>query len=166
MSIAPYLRHLTMTPWRLRRAFAPDVRAAIEAAVRACESRHPGEIRFAVEGAWPLSRLWRKQTPRDRAIELFSELRVWDTEHNNGVLIYVLFAERSVEIVADRAVGDARVPVGEWQACCRLAEAQFAQGRYADGAIAAINAVADVLARYPPARADVGNEQPDAPVFL
>ncbi|NGY05103.1 TPM domain-containing protein [Solimonas terrae] len=166
MSLARCLRHLTMTPWALRRAFPPATLAAIQDAVRACESQHPGEIRFAVEGAWPLSRLWRAQTPRARAIEVFSELHVWDTEHNNGVLIYVLLADRSVEIVADRGVGDARVPSDEWPACCRQAERQFAHGRYADGAIAAVTAVASVLARYPPARPDVGNELPDEPVLL
>ncbi|MFT4047745.1 MAG: TPM domain-containing protein [Solimonas sp.] len=158
--------HGSMPPWRVRAIFPPSTRAAIEAAVRACESRHPGEIRFAVEAALPLSRLWAGVTPRRRAAELFAQLRVWDTEHNNGVLIYVLLAERGVEIVADRGVGDARVPPAEWQTCCRLIEDHFRAGRYEQGAVAGVEAVAAVLAKYPPARPDVGNELPDAPVFL
>src|SRR3546814_10280487 len=73
--------------------------------------------------------LLRGMTPRERAVEIFSTLRVWDTEHNNGVLIYILLADRSVEIVADRGVGDARVPPAESQVCCRQVEAQFRSGR-------------------------------------
>lgn len=166
MSLKRSLRHLATTPWQVRRAFSPSTLAAIQDAVRACEARHPGEIRFAIEGALPLPRIWRGLTPRLRALEVFAELGVWDTEHNNGVLVYVLVADRAVEIVADRGVGDARVPPAEWQACCRQIEAEFRAGRFAEGAIAGVQAVADVLARYPPARADVGNELPDAPVLL
>ncbi|WP_020651098.1 TPM domain-containing protein [Solimonas variicoloris] len=166
MDWARLIRHLTATPWRRRRCFPPQALAAIEAAVRACESRHAGEIRFAVETALPLHRVWAGLTPRERAAEVFAQLRVWDTEHNNGVLIYVLLADRDVEIVADRGVGNARVPAAEWQACCQLIEAQFHAGRYAEGACAGIAAVAEVLARHPPARRDAGNELPDAPVLL
>ncbi|WP_028081735.1 TPM domain-containing protein [Solimonas soli] len=166
MSLQRFWRHLTMSPWQTRRRFPPATREAITAAVRACEVRHPGEIRFAVEGALPLSRLCAGLSPRDRAVELFAQLRVWDTEHNNGVLIYVLLADRDVEIVADRGVGDARVPPDEWRACCRLMEEHFRAGRFEQGAVAGIEAVAAVLARYPPARPDAGNELPDAPVFL
>src|SRR3546814_10764040 len=85
MSLKRTLRHLATTPWQVRRAFSPATLAAIEAAVRACESQHAGEIRFAVEGALSLHQLWRGMTPRERAVEIFSTLRVWDTEHNNGV---------------------------------------------------------------------------------
>jgi uncharacterized membrane protein len=166
MNLSRVLRHLATTPWQVRRAFDARALAAIQDAVRACEARHSGEIRFAVEGALPPEQLWRGISARDRAVEVFSQLRVWDTEHNNGVLIYVLFADRAVEIVADRGVGDARVPPVEWQRCCRLMEARFRNGHFVEGSIAGIEAVAEVLARYPPSRADVGNELPDAPVVL
>lgn len=166
MSLKRSLRHLATTPWQVRRTFSVATLSAIENAVRACESQHPGEIRFAVEGSLSLDQLWRGMSPRERAVEVFSQLRVWDTEHNNGVLIYILLADRSVEIVADRGVGDARVPTAEWQACCREVEAQFRDGCFAEGAVAGINAVAMVLARYPPALADVGNELPDKPILL
>lgn len=166
MDLKRLLRHLGATPWALRRAFPAGTLAAIEEAVRAAEARHAGEIRFAVEGALPLPRLWRGAGPRERAVEIFSELRVWDTEHNNGVLIYVLLADRSVEIVADRGVGDARVPAAEWQAACRQMETAFRAGHFREGAVAGVAAVAEVLARHPPARPDAGNELPDRPVLL
>ncbi|MGQ0621359.1 MAG: TPM domain-containing protein [Panacagrimonas sp.] len=139
---------------------------AIEEAIRRCEREHPGEIRFAVDPALSLSELWHRITPRERAIEAFSQLRVWDTEHNNGVLIYLLLADRDVEIVADRGVGDGRVPQAQWQACCQVMEKHFGRGNFRDGAIAGIEAVAEVLARHPPDKADVRNELPDGVALL
>nr|WP_248679739.1 TPM domain-containing protein [Sinimarinibacterium sp. CAU 1509] len=140
--------------------------ARIEAGVKACEQRHAGEIRVAVEAALPLDALLQRRSARERALDVFSQLRVWDTEHNNGVLIYVLLADRDVEIVADRGVAGGRVAASEWEACCRVIEAHFRDGHYADGMIAGVEAVAAVLARHPPDAADVGNELPDAPALL
>ncbi len=111
MAILRTLKHLFTGNLLLRRRFPAATLDAIESAIRQCESRHAGEIRFAVEAALPLSSLWRGQTPRERALEVFSQLRVWDTAHNNGVLIYLLLADHDVEIIADRGVGDARVAV-------------------------------------------------------
>ena len=139
---------------------------AIQEAIRRCESLHPGEIRFAVDVAMSLSELWAGLTPRERAIEAFSQLRVWDTEHNNGVLVYLLLADRDVEIVADRGVGAGRVPQTEWEACCHVMEKHFARGNFRDGAIAGIEAVADVLSRYAGTDPEVGNELPDHPALL
>ncbi len=164
--IARGLRHLLAGRWTARRCFPPAVLAEVEAAVKRCEGRHPGEIRFAVEAGLPLSELLAGVSPRERAIEVFSRLRVWDTEDNNGVLIYVLLADRDVEIVADRGVADRRVPQSEWEACCRVMERHFAAGRFGEGAVAGIEAVSEVLTRYPCGRIDVGNELPDAPALL
>ena len=150
----------------LRRSFPPATLAAIETAIRDCESRHAGEIRFAVEPALRLSAVWREQGPRQRALAAFAELGVWDTAHNNGVLIYVLLADQAVEIVADRGVSSQRVPVAEWEAVCRLMESHYRSGAFREGSVAGIEAVADVLSRYPPAFPDAGNELPDAPVLL
>lgn len=159
-------RHLSTGLLALRRAFpAPALRAVTEA-VRACERRHAGEIRFAVEAGLGAHAVWHGQTARQRAIELFAQLRVWDTAHNNGVLVYVLLADRAVEIVADRGVGDGVVAPAEWAAVCAVMRDHFRAGRFEAGAVAGIEGVADVLARHPPAAPDAGNELPDEPVLL
>jgi len=160
------LRHLMTGRARLRGCFPSSALDAIEAAVRECESLHSGEIRFAIEAALHLPALLRGATPRARAVEVFSQLRVWDTEHNNGVLIYVLLADRAVEIVADRGVAGGRVPQAEWDAVCRLVSQRFAAGEFEQGAVAGIKAVAEVLARYPAGPRNGSNELPDAPVLL
>ena len=127
--------------------------------------RHAGEIRFAVETAYDLPDLWYGTTPRERAVQVFGLLGVWDTAENNGVLIYVLMADRDVEIVADRAIA-ARVAQPDWDAVCRDMEGHFRAGRYAEGAEAGIAGVGALLARHFPAQGGDRNEQPDAPVFL
>ena len=109
MRIGRVLRHLFTPSWVLGRTFTPDVMAAIDAAVAASEARHRGEIRFAVEAGLDLPELMRDATARERAVEVFSRLRVWDTEENTGVLIYVQWLDRQVEIVADRGIAR-RVP--------------------------------------------------------
>lgn len=159
-------RHLITGPLAVRRSFPRATLDAITTAVRGCESRHAGEIRFAVEAHLAPAAVWNDVTPRQRAIEVFSQLRVWDTAHNNGVLIYVLLADRAVEIVADRAVVSGLVAQAEWDAVCAPIQQHFREGRFAEGAVAGVNGVADVLARYPPGEPDVGNEMPDEPVLL
>lgn len=160
-------RHLFANPQALRRSFPPHVLEAITAAVKTCESRHSGEIRFVVENALPIHELLRGTTARERACSLFCQLGVWDTEYNNGVLIYVLLAEHDVEIVADRGVSGGRVPEEEWEDCCRAMERHFRDGHFREGAIAGVEAVAEVLRRHGPAReADAVNELPDRPTLL
>ncbi len=161
-----WFRHLFTGVLTVRNAFPKAVMDQITEAVRHCEGRHPGEIRFVIEAALEPRELWSGLTPRERAIDVFSRLRVWDTEHNNGVLIYVLYADHAVEIVADRAVGDGRVDPAEWQIACQRMREHFRAGRHAEGAIAGIETVADILSRHAPGRADVGNELPDAPLIL
>jgi uncharacterized membrane protein len=163
---ARFWRHLFAGTRKTRRDFPAAVLVDIEAATKRCEILHPGEIRFIVEGGLPLAGVFAGVTPRERAIELFAHYRVWDTEHNNGVLIYVLLADRTVEIVADRGVAGGRVPQAEWETCCRIVESHFGAARFSAGSVAGIEAVAAVLAKYPPDRADVGNELPDAPIVI
>jgi uncharacterized membrane protein YgcG len=148
------------------RAFPAKTLPAIEQAVKACEHQHPGEIRFVVEPALHLRAVLQGLSARERAVQVFSQLRVWDTAHNNGVLVYVLMADRAVEIVADRGVAHGHVPQSEWDAVCRLMESHFRERRFEVGAVAGVRAVAAVLARYPAGPKDVGNEQSDAPVIL
>ncbi|HYQ37379.1 MAG TPA: TPM domain-containing protein [Pseudomonas sp.] len=158
-------RHLLMTPWQLRSAFAPPTLHAIQAAIAAGERSHAGQVRLAVEGALPVGALLRGQPARERALEVFSQLRVWDTEHNNGVLIYLLLADRDVEIVADRGI-HARVRPAEWKHICREMEAAFGQQRFRAGALEGIHAVTRLLAQHFPATGERVNELPDRPIVL
>lgn len=157
-------RHLTTLRGRVRRAFPPKTLAAIEQAVKAGEAAHDGEIRFVVEGALDGLPLLRGQSARERAIEVFSQWRVWDTAHNNGVLVYVLLADRRIEIVADRGI-DTNVGPGGWEAICREMEQAFRRGDYEQGAVACVHAVTQHLAKSA-AGTTHGNELPDAPEFV
>lgn len=165
MGLGRIVRHLLMTPWRLRRAFPRATLQAIEREIAASRKLHVAEIRFVVEGALHGARLYRGQSARERALEVFSLLRMWDTEHRNGVLIYLLLADRAVEIVADRG---AHVRVGsvEWESACRAMERAFRAGQFESGAIGGIQAVARHLASHFPARSGGAHELPDSPVIL
>ena len=165
MSIVRGLRHLLAEEWKLRRAFPRRVLQAIERVVAEQEKRHRGELRFAVEGGLPLSRLLRGQSPRDRAVELFGTLCVWDTEHNSGVLIYVLLADRAVEIVADRGIQQ-RAGEAAWSEVCSRMQRAFAIGEFELGAEAGIREVSDLISAHFPASGANPNELPDKPVVL
>jgi uncharacterized membrane protein len=165
MDLARLVRHLATSTRLVRRRFPESAMRAIEAAIAAGEQRHEPEIRFAVEAALHPRAVIRGLAPRARAIEVFSELRVWDTEHNCGVLIYLLLADRDVEIVADRGVAAKVTPV-EWELICREMEVHLREGRYEAGALAGIRAASDLLARHFPARGPRRGEQPDRPVVL
>ena len=134
----------------------------IESAIAEGEKRHGGEIRFAVEAALDPAELWRGVTARSRAIAVFSELGVWDTERNNGVLIYLLLADRDVEIVADRGF-NGKVSAEEWERVCRRMEVALREGRYAEGVVAAIEELSPIVARHFPPTPGPSNELPDAP---
>ena len=164
MGIARVTKHLLGNRSRVRKAFPPSALAAIEQAIKASEASHAGQIRFVVEGALDGAPLFRDQSARERALDVFSNLRVWDTEHNNGVLIYLLLADRDVEIVADRGV-HAHVGNDGWEDICRAMEVEFRAGHFERGVIAGINAVTQHLARHFP-KTGSGNELPDAPVVL
>ena len=165
MNLKRIMRHLSTGRASVRRTFPPRTLDAVERAIRETEARHDGQIRFAVEAALELSPLLAGQTARQRAIEVFSELRVWDTEHNNGVLIYLLLADRDVEIVADRGI---HVMLGTetWEAICREMEAAFRNGQFEAGVLAGIHTVGEHLVRHFPARDAKPNELPDRPVVL
>ena len=137
----------------------------IEAAVARSEAGHSGEIRFVVEAALHPFDLLRGVTPRQRAIELFARLGIWDTQHNNGVLIYLLLADHDVEIVADRGV-DHEVGAQGWQAICLEMEAAFRQGHFENGVTAGIERISDLLRRQFPAGTVNDNELPDTPLVL
>ena len=158
-----------MTHWQVNRVFPRQTLIAIEQAIKASAAAHVGEIRFAVEGALHSTPLFKGQSARERALEVFSQLRVWDTEHNNGVLIYVQLADRNVEIVADRGF-TGRVSPAEWEAVCRLMEEHFRAGRFKEGSIAGVDAIGNLLARHfppnPGQAAQSRNQLPDRPTLL
>jgi uncharacterized membrane protein len=165
MNIQRILRHLVMTHWQVNRAFPRQSLIAIEQAIKASETAHIGEIRFAVEGALDGTPLFKGQSARERALEVFSQLRVWDTEHNNGLLIYLLLADRDVEIVADRGI-HSKVGSREWENICRKMESAFKQANYEGGVVSGIQAVTQHLIKHFPASAAGQNEMPDKAVVL
>ena len=165
MGIGRIARHLVEYHWRARRVFTPKVLANIEAATRAGEQAHSGQVRFVVEGALDGAPLFRNQGARERALDVFSHLRIWDTEHNNGVLIYLLLADRDVEIIADRGV-DMKVGPEGWEKICRDMETDFRAGRFESGVIKGIEAVSRELAKYYPPGGPHPNELPDSPVVM
>lgn len=165
MDIARLFRHLAMTSIGMHRAFPASALHSIEQAIAASEASHAGEIRFVVEGALDTLPLLRGQTARERAIELFAQLHIWDTAHNTGVLIYVLLADRRVEIVADRGI-HAKAGAEAWSAICRGMETQFAAGEFGCGAVQGIEAVTQLVTRHFPLQPDDRNELPDTPLML
>jgi uncharacterized membrane protein len=139
----------------------------IREAIAASEAAHSGEIRFAVEATMPWSYLRRDAPVRERALMIFSKLRVWDTALNNGVLIYIELADHQIEIVADRGIGP-RVEPEEWSAIAAAMRDRFRAGEFEAGAIAGVQAVGALLARHFPLADGERNpdELPDQPVVL
>ena len=165
MNVKRITKHLLTTHGQVKKAFPAHALKAIEQTIQASEATHVGEIRFAVEGALDGAALFKGQSPRERALELFAQLRVWDTAHNNGLLIYLLLADRAVEIVADRGI-HAHVGPPEWAAICRQMEAAFKQSNYEGGVVSGVQAVTQHLATHFPAQGANGNELPDRPVLV
>jgi uncharacterized membrane protein len=159
------LRHLLLPRAVLTRRFPAHALTAIEEAVQSSERRHTGEIRVAIEVALDLRDLLRIRTPRQRALEVFSELEVWNTAARNGVLIYVLLAEHDVEIVADVGL-DGRVSAEEWRRVCEVIEADFRAERWCDGVVHGVEAVGALLEREFKAHGENPNEQLDRPALL
>jgi uncharacterized membrane protein YgcG len=159
------LQHLFTPFWLLRLRYPAPVLKQIQQRIEALEKRHPGELRFVAEHALDIGDLFARITPRERALEVFSQLRGWDTERNNGILIYVLMAEHAVEIVADRGLAR-KVPQSDWDGICRMVEEKFRAGDYAGGALAAVDAAAALLDRHFPDSKGDANELPDQPLLL
>ncbi len=158
------IRHRLLDETDARRALGPAALDRITARIAASEQDHSGEIRVCVEAGLPLSYLWRGASARERAVSMFGKLRVWDTEANNGVLIYLLLAEHAIEIVADRGLA-CHVEAGHWQAIVTGMRDAFRQGRFEQGLMQAIAAVEAPLLRHFPLRAGERNtnELPDRP---
>ena len=164
---ARVLRHRWTDEAAVHRVLPPAVLEGLTRRVAASERRHSGEVRICVEAGLPASYLWRDAPARERAVMQFGKLRVWDTEHNNGVLSYLLLAEHAIEIVADRGI-DRHVNDAEWAAMAQRMGAAFREGRFEDGLTQALEEVSALLvAHFPLADgAPDRNELPDAPVVI
>jgi uncharacterized membrane protein len=164
-SLGRWRRHILTDQAHVRRAFPPAALARIEETIAAGERKHSGQVVIAVEPALPLARVTRAFNPRDRALEVFGLLRVWDTEHNNGVLLYVLLADHHFEIIADRGI-HRKVGDAGWQAICTRMETAFRARHYADGVVQGIADINALLIREFPHDGSTRNELPDKPVLL
>ena len=160
-----FFNHVFSTPWSVERHFSKQALRNIEQAILASETQHTGEIRFVVEAdLHPLHILYKK-TPKKRALEVFSQYRVWDTEQNNGVLIYLLLADRDVEILADRGV-HGHVGAEGWEAICTEMEKLFKKQQFEQGVLLGIEKIGDVLQQHYPSNGANENELPNYPIIL
>ena len=165
MNLKRIFRHLAMTRGQVNKAFSHAALNAIEQAIKTSEMTHRGEVRFVVEGSLDGAPLFDGQTAKERALALFSQLRIWDTEHNTGVLIYVLLADRAVEIVADRGI-HAKTGPRTWVAICHEMESAFKAAKFEGGAVSGIQAVTRQLVQHFPAGSHNVNELPDRPLVM
>lgn len=166
-TLTRWTRHLWLDAADARRQLTAAGLKRLEQAVQASEARHLGELRVCVEAGLTASALWRGVTARQRAIDLFSQLRVWDTHHNNGVLIYLLLADRRLEILADRGLSSQVSPTA-WQNMATQLTQSLQAGRVEAGLTEAIQQVGELLhAHYPASTHHPNpNELPDAVVLL
>jgi uncharacterized membrane protein len=161
-----FVRHLATDHHSARRAFPPAALSRIEATIAEGEKRHRGQVCVVVEASLPLGRVLKRLSPRERALEVFGAMRIWDTEENCGVLVYLLLADRDVEIVADRGI-HAKVGDSAWERICRDMEAAFRDHRFEEGVVAGIAKLNALLADHFPRTGGAGaNELPDRPIII
>jgi uncharacterized membrane protein len=165
VTLKRWLTHAFMPPWRWRLPFPAAVLKDIEKAVKHSESRHSGELRFAIENALDPGWVWRGMTARHRATEVFSNLRVWDTEENSGVLIYVQLADREVHILADRGINKC-VTQAEWDRIAQMMQNEFSQGNFRQGSLIGVEEITRLLTTHFPANSENTDELPNRPVII
>jgi len=165
MQLKRAIKHLCTPGFVALRPFPARTLDSIEQAIERSERTHSGELRFALEAGMEPIDVLRGMTPRERALQLFASLRVWDTEENSGVLIYLQLVDHRIEIVADRGI-NGRVAQSEWDAICRQMEDAFRTRDFEAGVLSAIEAITRLLAAHFPPRADNPDELPDRPVIV
>lgn len=158
-------RHGFTFPWLVRRYFSPDGLKRIDAEIAKSETQHSGEIRFVVESNLTFLEILGKKTAKKRALEIFSQLHIWDTEQNNGVLIYFLLADHDFEILADRGIHQ-HVGKEGWEAICQQMEAMLKEGEFEQGVVFGIRQISDALTKHFPANGENQNELPNKPIIL
>lgn len=165
VNLKRWLVHLFTPPWRWRLTFPGELLSEIEKTVKQSERRHRGEIRFAIENSLAPVRIWQGVSARERALEVFSDLQVWDTEENSGVLIYLLLADHEVHIVADRGIAR-RVAQAEWNSIAEAMQTAFRNGDFRQGSLTGIEQINRLLAGHFPAGEENPNELSDRPVII
>jgi uncharacterized membrane protein len=166
VKLTRWLKHVFMPPWCWRLSFPAAVLNEIETAVKRSEHQHRGELRFAIENSLAPGWVWHGISARHRATEIFSNLRVWDTEENSGVLIYIQLADREVHILADRGINKL-VAQAEWGRIAGIMQSAFSQGNFKQGSIQGIEEITTLLAAHFPAANFVNNnELPNRPVIV
>ncbi|MEQ1560226.1 MAG: TPM domain-containing protein [Methyloglobulus sp.] len=165
VKLSRWLKHAFMPPWCWRLSFPTPVLNEIEKAVKQSESKHRGELRFAIENSLAPGWIWYGLSSRHRAAEVFSNLRVWDTEENSGVLIYVQLADREVHILADRSINKC-VEQAEWDKIAKVMQKAFSQKQFQQGSLQAIEEITRLLATHFPADSLDHNELPNRPVII
>lgn len=148
-----------------RRAFPESTLKAIQEAIAHGEKRHRAEVRLMIEPSLPLHEVWSGTTPRQRACELFSEYRIWDTDENCGILIYINLADHDVEIITDRAVGRV-LDHDTWESVCQLMTSGYKQGQFEASTVAAVERLNDLLQQVFPDKGSGENQLPNRPLVL
>jgi uncharacterized membrane protein len=165
VNIKRWFRHAFMPPWRWRVLFPKEAMIDIEEAIKQSEHQHRGELRFAIENAISLDKVWNGISARQRAVEMFSNLRVWDTAENSGVLIYVSVADHEVHIVADRGIAE-RVEQTEWNAIAEIMQKDYRQGDFLNGSLHGIERITTLLAAHFSPDTNNPNELSNKPVIV
>lgn len=165
VNIKRWFCHAFVPPWRWRVLFPKKALVDIEEAIKKSEDRHSGELRFVVENALALGKVWAGISTRQRALEMFSNLRVWDTAENSGVLIYVSVADREVHIVTDRGIAE-RVEQAEWDAIARTMQKKYQQGDFLQGSLQGIERITILLTLHFPPGPNNPNELPNRPIIV
>lgn len=158
-------RHGFTFPWLVKRYFSPESLKKIEGEIANSETQHLGEIRFVVEANLSFIEILRKKSAKKRALEVFSALHIWDTEQNNGVLIYLLLADRDFEILADRGIHQ-HVGKEGWEAISQQMEAMFRKGAFEQGVLFGIEQVGAALRQHFSAAGENKNELSNKPIIL
>jgi uncharacterized membrane protein len=165
MNITRLIKHLLYPPWLVRYKFPPERLQKIENSIKRSETQHNGEIRFAVESSLGFFQLLQDRACFERGVDVFSELRIWDTEQNNGVLIFLLLADRKVEIIADRGLNN-EIAESEWRSICQLMEKSFGKDDFEGGVINGINEISQLLIKHSPFQGEKVNELSNKPVII
>ncbi|UCH48639.1 MAG: TPM domain-containing protein [Betaproteobacteria bacterium] len=165
MNLIRIAKHLVIPDWWAHRVFPKHVLERINAAVHESEKSHRGELCFVIEGDLELSALLGGITTRQRAEDVFAQMRVWDTEENSGVLIYVQLIDHCIEIVADRGI-NGKVDRSEWNTICETMQSAFHSGRYEQGSLEAIKAITALLQTHFPSGEENPDELPNRPIRL